>query len=182
MTIIALLIKCVTDPYEAKYLYLIKKRENIGLKNLKDSKAFIENSNNMQDVYKNIEEYNPSRKCNVSIISNDTIADMISNKKRSPIVTELFVRERKLNISIVFTTQSYFQVPEYGRLNWTHFFIMNITNKRELQQIAFNYSSDIDFDDFMDIYKKRNAKPYSFLVIDSTLASDNPFRFRKNLL
>ena len=88
------------------------------------------------------------------IVSDDMIADMISNKRLSPVVTELFIRGRKLNISIVFITQSYFKVPKDVRLNSTHFFIMKIPNKRELQQIALNHSSDVDFKGFMKIYKK----------------------------
>ena len=107
---------------------------------------------------------------------------MINNKKFNPVVTELFIRGRKLNISIVFITQSYFKVPKDVRLNSTHFFIMKISNKRELEQIALNHSSDTDFKDFMKIYKKCTAKPYSFLVNDITLPSDDPLRFRKNLL
>ena len=107
---------------------------------------------------------------------------MISNNKLNPIVTELFIRGRKLNISIVFITQSYFTVSNNVRLNSTHFFIMKIPNKRELQQIALNHSSDIDFKDFMNIYNKSTKEPYSFLVNDTTLPSDNPLRFSKNLL
>ena len=107
---------------------------------------------------------------------------MLSNKKLHPIVTELFIKVRKLNISLVFITQSYFAVPKNIRLNSTHYFIMIIPNKQELQQITFNHSSDIDFKDFMNLDKKCTAKPYSFLVIDATLASDNPSSFRMNLL
>ena len=138
-------------------------------------------SNDMQDVYKNIEDYNPIKKRNVLIIFDDMIADMINNKKLNSVVTELFIRGRKLNISIVFT-QSYFKVPKDVRLNSTHFFIMKITNKRELQQIVLNHSSDIDFKDFMKIYKKYTKEPYSFLVNDTTFLSDDPLKFRKNLL
>ena len=101
------------------------------------------------------------------------IADMLNNKKVNPIVSKLFIRGRKLSISLVFITQCYFSEPKNIRLNSTHYFIMKILNKRELQQIAFNPSSDIDFKDFMNLYKKCTAKPYSFLVIDATLASDN---------
>ena len=101
--------------------------------------------------------------------------------KINPIVTELF-RGRKLNTSLVFIAQSYFVVPKNIRLNPTHYFVMKITNKRELQQIAFNHSSDIDLQDFMNLYKKFTAKPFSFLLIDTTLASDNLLRFRKNLV
>ena len=106
---------------------------------------------------------------------------MINSKKLNSIVTELFIRERKINVSLVFITQLYFKVPKDVRLNTTHFFIMKIPSKRELQQIALNYSSDIDFKDFIRIYKKCTDEPYSFLVNDTTLASDNPLRFRKNL-
>ena len=109
------------------------------------------------------------------------IADMINNKELNSIVTELFIRGRKLNIFLVFIAQSYFQVPKEVRLNTTHFFIMKIPNKRELQQIAISHSSDIDFKDFIKIYKKCTDKPYSFLVNDTTLASDDPLRFIKNL-
>ena len=122
----------VKDPYEAKYQYLINKREKVGLNHCDDPKAFMEYSNDMQDVYKNIEDYNPRKNRKVLIVFDDMIADMINNKKLNPIVTELFIRGRKLNISIVFITQSYFKVPKDVRLNSTHFFVMKIPNKREL--------------------------------------------------
>ena len=170
------------DPYEATYQFLINKRESRGLEHFNDSKAFIEYSNNMNNIYKNIEEYNLNKKRKILIIFDDMIADIVSNKQPNPIVTELFIRGRKLKISLVFITQFYFAVPKNIRLNSTHYFIMKIPNKRELQQIAFNHSSDIDFKDFMNLYKKCTAKPYSFLVIDSSLASDNLLRFRKNLV
>ena len=160
------------DPYETKYKYLINKREKVGLDHFDDPKAFMEYSNDIQDVYKNIEDYNPIKKRKVLIVFDDMIADMINNKKLNPVVTELFIRGRKI----------YFRVPKDVRINSTHFFIMKIPSKRELQQIALNHSSDIDFKDFMKIYKKCTAKPYSFLVNDTALPSDDPLRFRKNLL
>ena len=107
-----------------------------------------------------IEEYNPNKKRKVLIVFDDMIADMRSNKKLNLIVTELFVRGRKLNISLVFITQSYFKVP-----NTTHFFITKIPNNRELQQIAYNQSSDIDFKDFMNLCKKCTGKPYLMLLL-----------------
>ena len=110
------------------------------------------------------------------------IANMINKQKLNPIVTELFIRSRKLNISIVFITQSYLKVPKDVRLNSIHFFILKIPNKRELQQISLNHLSDTDFKDFMKIYKKCTTEPYSFLVNDTTLPSDDPLRFRKNVL
>ena len=149
---------------------------------MKDPKTFVEYLKDMQDVYKNIEDYSPRKKRKILIVFDDMIADMINNKKINPVVTELFIRGRKLNISIVFITQSYFKVPKDVRLNSTHFFIMKIPNKRELQQIALNHSSDIDFKDFIKIYKKCTTEPYSFLLNDTTLPSDDPLRFRKNLL
>ena len=107
---------------------------------------------------------------------------MINSKKLNPIVTELFIRGRKLNISTVFIIHSFFKVPKNVRLNSTHFFIMKFPNKKELQQTATNHSSDIDFKDFIKIYKKCTARPYYFLVNDTTLPSDNTLRFRKNFL
>ena len=120
------------DPYETKYQYLIKKREKVGLDHFNDLIAFMEYSNDMQDVYKNIEKYNPNKERQVLIVFDDMIADMINNKKLNPVVTELFITSRKLNISIDFINQSYFKVPKEVRLNTTHFFIMKIPNKREL--------------------------------------------------
>ena len=170
------------DPHEKKYQYLINKRAKVGLNHFNDPKAFLEYSNDMQDVHKNIEDCNPIKKRKILIVFDDAIADMINNNRLNPIVTELFIRGRKLNISIVFITQSYFKVPKDVRLNSTHFIIMKIPNKRELQQTELNHSSDIDFRDFMNIYKKCTTGPYSFLVNDTTLPSDDPLRFRKNLL
>ena len=172
----------VKDPLEAKYQYLINKREKAGLDHFKDPRAFTEYSNDMQDVYKKIEDYIPGKKRKILIVFDDMIADMINNTKLNPVVTELFIRGRKLNIFIVFITQSYFRLNVDVRLNSTHFFIMTIPNKRELQQITSNHSSDIDFKDFIKIYKKCTAEPYSFLVNDTTLPSDDSLTFRKNLL
>ena len=135
----------------------------------------------MHDVYKNIDNYNPNKENKILIVFDDMIADMISNKNLSSIVTELFIRSRRLNISLVFINQSYFKVPKDVRNNSTHFFIMKISNKRELQQIAINHSSDINTKNLINIYRKFTGKPYSFLVIDTTLLSNNPQRFRKNL-
>ena len=133
----------------------------------------------MLDVYKNIDDYNSDKENQILIVFDDIIADMIHNKKLNSIVTELFIKGRKLNICFVFIIQSYFKVPKDVRLNTTHFFIMEIPNKRELQQTAINHSSDIDFKDFVKIYKKCTNEPYSFLVKDITLPSNNPLRFRK---
>ena len=110
------------------------------------------------------------------------ITDMLSNKKLNPTLTELSIRGRKQNISLVCVTQYHFAVPKNIGINSTHCFIMKTPNKLELQQSALNHSSDIDFQDFMNLYKKCSAKLYYFLVIDTTLASDNLLCLRKNLL
>ena len=175
----------VKDPYEAKYeakyQNLINKRESVGLNHFSDPKAFIEYSNDMQDVYKNIGEYNADKECKILIVFDDMIADIINNKKLNSIVTELFIRGRKLNITLTFITHSYFKVLKDVRLNTIHFFITKFLSKNELQQIALNHSSDISTKNFINIYKKYTAEPYFFLVNDATLASDNPLRFRQNL-
>ena len=169
------------DPYEAKYQHLINKIEGLGINHFNNPKAFIEYSNDMQNVYKNINYYNPDKENKILIVFDDMITDMIQNKKLNSIVTKLFIRGRKLTISLVFIIQSYFKVAKDVRLNTTHFFITKILNKRELQQTTTNHSSEIITKDFANIYRKCTSEPYSFLVNDTTLASNNPLRFRKNL-
>ena len=110
------------------------------------------------------------------------ISDMIHKEKPDSVVIELFIRGRKLNISLVFITQSHFKVPKDVRLNTTHIFIAKIPNRRELRETAINHSSDISTKDFTNIYIKCTVEPYSFFVNDTTLASDNPLRFRKLFL
>ena len=134
----------------------------------------------MHDIYKNVDEYNPDKENKILIVFDDMVADIIRNKKLNSIITELFARGRKSNIS-VFITQSYFKHPKDVRLNTSHLFMAKTPNKRKLQQIAINHSSDISTKDFANIYRECTAEPYSFLVNDTTLASNNPLRFRKNL-
>ena len=160
------------DPYEAKYQYLINIRKKVGLKHFNDTEAFIEYSNDMQDVYRNIAEYNIDKERKILIVFDGMIADTINNNKLCSIVTELFIRSRKLNIFLVFITKSYFKVARDVRLNTTHFFITKIPSNRELQQIALFHSSDIYTKDFINIYKKYTAVPYSFLVNNARLASE----------
>ena len=124
----------------------------------------------MHDVNKNIDNYNPHKENKILTVFDDMIADMIHNKKLNSVVTELFIRGRKLNISLAFITQSYFKVLKDVTLKTSHFFLAKIPNKRELQQIAINNSSDISSKDFTNIYRECTAEPYS-----------NPLRFRKNL-
>ena len=135
----------------------------------------------MHVVYKYSDEYNLHKGKKILIVFDDMVADMIHNKNLNSIVTKLFIRGRILNISLVFTTESSFKVQKHARLNTSHIFIAKIANKRELQQITINHSSDISTKDFTNIYKECTAEPYSFLVNDTTLASNNPLKFRKNL-
>ena len=130
---------------------MIKKRKDVEIKYCNDPNAFIECSNRMDDVYENIDDYNPSRKRNILIVSDDMIADIMTNKKFQTIIKELFTSCRKLSISLVFITQSYFSVPKDVRLNSTHYLIMKISSNRELQNIAINLSVDIDYKDFVKI-------------------------------
>ena len=116
------------------------------------------------------------------IVFDDIIADVESFEIVSPIVSQLFLRGGKLNISLVFISQSYFKVPKTIRLNTTHYFIMKIPNKRNLQKIVSNHSYDIDFKESMRLYKEYTKEPYSLLVKDTTLSSDSPLLFRKKLL
>ena len=118
----------------------------------------------MNDVYENIDLYNPNRQRKVLIVFDDMIADIMANKKFQSMIKELFIRCRKINISLVFITQPYFPVPKDLRLNSTHYLIMKINNKRELQNIAINHSADIDYIDFIKIYRECTKEPYNFLT------------------
>ena len=135
----------------------------------------------MNHVHENIDLYNPNRKRKILIVFDAMIADIMTNKKFQSIIKGLFIRWRKTNISLVFNTQSYFSVPREVRLNSTHYFIMKINNKRELQNIAINHSADINYKDSIKVYRECTKEPYNFLTIDTTLPSTNPLRFRKNL-
>ena len=129
---------------------MIKKRKDVRIKHLNDLNAFIECSNTMDNVYENIDEYNPIVSSNpILIVFDDMIADIMTSKKFQAIIKELFIRCRKLNISLVFSTQSYFSVPKDVRLNSTHYLNMKINNKRELQNIAISDSAGIDYKDFI---------------------------------
>ena len=168
------------DLSESKYEFLIKNRENAGIKHVNDPKAFIECLNTM-DIYENIDDYNPNRRRKILIVFDDMIADIMTNKKFQSIIKELFIRCRKLNISLVFITQSYFSFPKSIRLNSTHYLIMKISNRQQLQNIAIKHSADIDYKDFMKIYRECTKNCFNFLTINTTLPSGNPLRFRKNL-
>ena len=116
----------------------------------------------------------------ILIAFDDMIAGIKTNKKVQAIIKELFIWCRKLNILPVFITQSYFSVPKDVRLNSTHYLIMKINNERELQNIAINDSADIDYKDFLKIYREYTKEPFNFLTVDTTLLASNLLRFRKN--
>ena len=168
------------DLSEPKYEFLINKREQPGIKNLNDLHAFIQYSNDMDDVLEDINNYNKNRDKKVLIVFDNMIADIMRRKKFKAIIKELFIRCRKLNISIVFITQSYFRTPKDARLNSTHYVIMKIQSRKELQNIAQENSGDINFKDFLKTYKDYIREPYSCMIIDTTVPSGNPMRFRKN--
>ena len=159
------------DPYEEKYQYLINEREGIGVGHFNDPKAFIEYSNDMHDVYKYIDEYNPDKENKILIVFDNMISDMIHNKKLDSIVNELFIRGKKLNISLVFITQSYFKVPKDVRLNTTLFFIAKTPNKREIREIAINHLSDISTKDF----NRHSSIIHQTLVLKISIDIHQPF-------
>ena len=152
------------DTDEDKYQYLINKREQAGIKNLNDPHAFIEYSSDMNDVLEDINNYNKKRDKKVLIIFDNMIADIMRSEKFKAIVKELFIRCRKLNISIVFITQSYFRTPKDARLNSTHYILMKMGNKKELKSIAEENSGHLDF---LKIYNHCTNKPYSFMMVDA---------------
>ena len=156
---------CVKDTDEDEYQYLINKREHTGIKNLSDPHAFIEYSSDMKYVLEDINNYNKKRDKKVLIIFDDMIADIMRSEKFKAIVKEFFIRCRKLNISIVFITQSYFRTPKDERLNSTHYILMKIGNKKELKSIAEENSVHLDFTDFLKIYNHCTDKPYSLMMV-----------------
>ena len=136
------------DLSEPKYEFLINNRKNAGIKNYNDPNTFIEYSSTMDDVFENIDDYNTKRKRRILIDFEYMIADIMTNKKFQSLIKELFIRCRKLNISIVFITQSCFRTPKDARLNSTHYLIVKIQSKKELQNIAQDNLGDIDYKDF----------------------------------
>ena len=119
----------------------------------------------MDDVYENIDDYNLNRKRKILIVFDDMIAEIMTNKKFQSIIKELFIRCRKIDISLVYITQSYFPVPKDVRLNSTHYLIRKINNKRELQNISINHSADVDYKNYIKMYRKCTKEPYKFLTI-----------------
>ena len=130
----------------------------------------------MGDIYDDIEDYNKNRKRKALIDFDDMFSLVMPNKKVQQVLKELFIRCRKLNISLCFLTQSYFSVPKDVRSNCTHYIIFKLKNKRELQNIAINHSADIDYKGFIKIYRNCTKEPDNFLFIDTTQPVDKRFK------
>ena len=152
---------------------LIDKRGKVGINFNNDPTAFIEYSNSMDDILSDIEDYNKKRKRNILIIFDDMISHVMLDRRTQQILKGLFIRCRKLNISLCFLTQSYFSVPKDVRLNCTLYILFKLNNRRELQNIAIDHSTDIDYKDFIKIYRVCTKEPFNFLTIDTS--KDNKF-------
>ena len=164
------------DIYEPKYKYLINKRKQAGIKDLNDPKAFIEYSDDMDDVLDDINNYNKNRDKKVLIVFDDMIADIKYNKNLKRIIKELFYRARKINVTTVFITQSYFRALKNARLNSIKYILMNINNKKELKRIAEEKSGHLDYKDFSKIYNHCTKELYSFMTIDARPTAIIPFK------
>ena len=159
------------DLSEPKYEFLINKREQAGIKNLNDSHAFIEYSDDMNDVLDDINNYNKNRDEKVLLVFDDMIVDIEYNKNFKRIIKELFYRARKINVSIVFIMQSYFRALKDARLNSTHYILTKIGNKKDLKSIAEEKSGNLDYKDFLKMCNYCMSKPFSFMNIDARLTA-----------
>ena len=164
------------DINKPKYEYLINKREQAGIKNLNYPHAFIEYSDDMDDVLNDINNYNKNIDKKALIVFDDMIADIEYNKNFKRIIKELFYRARKINVSIVFITQSYFRALKDARLNSTHYILMKIGNKKELKIIAEEKPGYLDYKDVLKMYKYCTKEPYSFMTIDARPTATIPFK------
>ena len=170
------------DLHEPKYEYLINRKEQAGIKDLNDPYAFIEYSDDMNDVLDDINSYNKNRDKKVLIVFDDMIADIEYNKNFKRIIKELFYRARKINVSIVFITQSYFRALKDATLNSTHYILMKIGNKKELKSIAEEKSGHLDYKDFLKMYNYCTKEPYLFMAIDARPTATIPIKKNFNEL
>ena len=166
------------DLSELKYEFLINNRKNAGIKHFNDPTAFIEYSDDMNDVYADISSYNKKRENKVLIVFDDMIADIEYNKIFKKMIKELFYRGRKMNISIVFIMRCYFRALKNARLNSTHYILMKIGNKEELRSIAEEKSGSVDYKDFLKMYNYCTSEPYCFMTTDAR--PNATIVFRKN--
>ena len=166
------------DIHKPKYEYLINKREQARIKNLNDPHAFIEYSDDMDDVLDDINNYNKNTDKKVLIVFDEMIADIEYNKKFKRIIKELFYRACKINVSIVFITRLYFRALKDVRLNSTHYMLMKIGNKKELKRITEETSGHLDYKDFLKICNYCAREPYSFMLINTRPTAS--ITFKKN--
>ena len=138
--------------------------------------AFIEYSDDMNDVLDDINNYNKNRDKKVLIVSDDMIADIEYNKNFKRIIKDLFYRAHKINVSIVFITQSYFRALKDARLNSTHYILMKIGNKKALESIVEEKSGNLDYKDFLKMYNYCTKEPYSFMTIDARPTATMSFK------
>ena len=164
------------DINKPKHEYLINKREQAGIKKLDDPHAFIEYLDDMDDVLDDINNYNKNRDRKVLIGFDAMIAEIEYNEKFILIIKELFYRARKINVSIVFITQSYFRALKDVRLNITHYILMKIGNKKELKRIAEEKSGHLDYKDFLKMYNYCIREPFSFMLIDTRPTASVTFK------
>ena len=130
----------------------------------------------MSDALGDIKNYSKNRDKKVLIVFDDMISDTEYNNNFKKIIKKLFFRGRKINISIVFITQSYFRALKDARLNSTHYILMKINNKNELKKIAEEKSSLFDYKDFLKIYNYCTKEPYSFMLIDTRPTASVTFK------
>ena len=159
---------------------MINNRKNAGIKHFNDPTAFIEYSDDMNDVYADISNYNKKRENKVLIVFDDMIADIEYNKNFTKMIKELFYRGRKMNISIVSMNirQCYFRALKDARLNSTHYVLRKIGNKKELKSIVEEKSGNVDYKDFLQMYTYCTSEPYCLMIIDAR--PNATMVFRKN--
>ena len=169
------LLHLINNLYPVDKIYLYAK-DICKPKYLNDPHAFIEYSDDMDDVLDDINNYNKNRDKKVLIVFDDMIADIEYNKNFKRIIKELFYRARKINASIVFITQSYFRALKEARLNSMHYILMKIGNKKELNRIAEEKSGHLDYKDFLKAYNYCTREPYSFMLIDTRPTASVTFK------
>ena len=172
----------VRELSEPECEYLIKKRKDAGIKHVSNPNAFIERSNTMDDVYENINNYNLTREIKNLIVFDEMIANIMTKRRFQAVTKELFIRCRKLNIALVFITQSYFSVPKDLRLNSTHYLIMKINNRRELQNVSTDHSAGVNYQDLKKSYRECTKEPFNFFDNRYYVTSKWSFMIQKKII
>ena len=176
---IYLYVRELSDP---ECEYLIKKRKDAWIKHVSNPNAFIKRSNTMDDVYENINNYNLTREIKNLIVFDEMIANIMTKRRFQAVIKELFIRCRKLNIALVFITQSYFFVPKDLRLNSTHYLIMKINNRRELQNVSTDHSAGVNYQDLKKSYRECTKEPFNFFDNRYYVTSKWSFMIQKKII